>query len=118
MAAKVAKGLKRSLSVEDLPEAKVPRTDQETQRSAFLREALQKIELLQSIIAQEDESEDSSEGESEEEIDESADAESLGFAMCARETIQFLIGQGFAVDSDLIVALKERLVGRMSGLPF
>lgn len=138
MATKVVKNLKRSHSVEDICEAKVPKGDdepgerREISRSVFLREALKKIELIQTIISHgtsDDEahsgddsftdSEDDQSSEIDAEINSSSvDAESLGFAMCARETISFLINEGFPADSNLIRALKDRLVGRMHGLPF
>uniref|UniRef100_A0A1B0CA11 Uncharacterized protein n=1 Tax=Lutzomyia longipalpis TaxID=7200 RepID=A0A1B0CA11_LUTLO len=146
MATKVVKNLKRSHSVEDVcvVEAKVPKGDDGTtegdrstalSRGIFLREALKKIELIQSVISHgapedndvtsEDDSFNESGSESDgEEIDGDEindlgmDAESLGFAMCARETISFLINEGFSANSGLIQALKDRLVGRMRGLPF
>ncbi|GAB0089532.1 hypothetical protein DMENIID0001_040970 [Sergentomyia squamirostris] len=134
MATKVVKNLKRTHSVEDICEvdgAKVCRREEDSHpetnevkegaRSAFLREALKKIELLQNIIAHEDDDDEISDedsAEEEEEIIDDQHAESLGYAMCARETISFLIGEGFPATSDLICALKQRLLGQMGGIPF
>ncbi|XP_053690983.1 uncharacterized protein LOC128739514 [Sabethes cyaneus] len=97
--------------------------------SHFLLEALRRIQELQDEIdfLENDpyaEDADSSEGDDELSFDqdfaqaESAtvvvgqQAEAFGFAVCARETMAFLEREGVAMDSPLMVNLRNRLIGR------
>ncbi|XP_055545810.1 uncharacterized protein LOC129730487 [Wyeomyia smithii] len=95
--------------------------------SRFLLQALRRIQELQDEIdfLENDpyaEDADSSEGDDESSFfdqDPSPaavvaghQAEALGFAVCARETMAFLEREGVALDSPIMINLRNRLIGR------
>lgn len=45
------------------------------------------------------------------------ESESLGFAVCARETLSYLMSAGLSPNDPLIRSLRSRLVGRCHGIP-
>lgn len=86
----------------------------------FLKEALKKLHELESEIAAieegtEDDDDDRSESIDYETFEENAlafEAEAIGFAVCARETLNYLASQGLTQDSPLVKSLRDRLVGK------
>lgn len=46
-----------------------------------------------------------------------AEAEALGFAICARETLRFLAAHGEPGDGELVQRLRATLVGKCDGIP-
>lgn len=88
----------------------------------FLMEALLKVNALQAELTALDNNNDYEEGyDSGSEEDEAAlmafEAEALGFAVCARETMMFLGAQGLTPDNPLVVNLRNQLVGRCGEIP-
>lgn len=94
-----------------------------TPKYDFLRESLLKVNALQAELAVLDDNDDEEEGydSGAEEHDEAAlmafEAEALGFAVCARETMMFLDAQGLTADNPLVVNLRNQLVGRCGKIP-
>lgn len=100
--------------------------------NSILLEALQKIMELQSELdsfEQDLDEREASAFDSDEEVLEGAElaanfpaparrseAEALGFAMCARETLLFLQSEGVSTESVLYKALLGKLVGQSDGL--
>lgn len=86
----------------------------------FLREALKKLHQLESEIAAiEEETVDNDRVDNEsidcEGFEENAlafEAEAIGFAVCARETLNYLASQGLTQDSPLVKSLRDRLIGK------
>ncbi len=84
----------------------------------FLKEALKKLHELESEIAAiEDGTEDEEQAESIDygKFEENAlafEAEAIGFAVCARETLNYLASQGLSSDNQLVKSLRDRLVGK------
>lgn len=90
----------------------------------FLREALLKVNALQAELAALDDNDDTldedgydSGHEEDEEALMAFEAEALGFAVCARETMMFLGAQGLTADNPLVVNLRNQLVGRCGEIP-
>lgn len=93
----------------------------------FLHEALRKIQELERELALLDEEdydsghEDSPDDDVDEGIDEThmlhAESEALGFAVCAKETLNFLAAEGLPADNPLVLALRSRLVGKCDNIP-
>lgn len=99
----------------------------------FLRDALRKIQELEQELALLDE-EDYDSGHHEDDDDSDsfddnfaanqhndelleAEAEALGFAVCAKETLNFLAAEGLTPDNPIVLALRDRLVGKCNGIP-
>lgn len=84
----------------------------------FLKEALKKLHELESEIAaieegtDDDDRVDSIDFEKFEENAVSFEAEAIGFAVCARETLNYLASQGLTQDSPLVKSLRDRLIGK------
>lgn len=97
-------------------ECKVENKDNE--QFDFLKEALKKLHELESEIAAiEEGTEDEEQVESidYEKFEENAvafEAEAIGFAVCARETLNYLATQGLTENSPLVKSLRDRLVGK------
>lgn len=93
----------------------------------FLREALRKIQELEHELAMLDEEdydsghEDNPDDELDEGIDEThmlhAESEALGFAVCVKETMNFLATEGLRADNPLVLALRDRLIGKCDSIP-
>lgn len=90
----------------------------------FLREALLKVNALQAeLAALDDDTYDDEEGYDSacSEEDEAAlmafEAEALGYAVCARETMMFLGEHGLTADNPLVMNLRNQLVGRCGKIP-
>ncbi|XP_058451802.1 uncharacterized protein LOC131430672 [Malaya genurostris] len=95
-------------------------------RSDFLLQALQRIQELQDEIdflendpyaedadsTEEDEDAESSFEQSHHQIVMGHQAEAMGFAVCARETMAFLEREGVSPDDPMLVNLRNRLIGR------
>lgn len=85
-------------------------------------EAMKRIDKIQYELHQltsnpvEDFTDNSGSEEDESDLDEQENilesAEALGFAMCARETFQYLESHGMSPDNPLYVELKAKLLGR------
>ncbi|XP_055610872.1 uncharacterized protein LOC129757625 [Uranotaenia lowii] len=96
----------------------------EDPRSNFLLQALRRIQELQDEIeflendpyaedADDNSSDDSDEFvELQPEMIVGRQAEAVGFAVCARETMAFLEREGVAADSPMMATLRNRLIGR------
>lgn len=97
--------------------------DGSIQKYDFLKEALLKVQALQAELAALDDDDDNDEegydsGSEEDEVALMAfEAEALGFAVCARETMSFLDGQGLSADNPLVVNLRSRLIGKCGQIP-
>lgn len=97
--------------------------DRSTPKYDFLKEALLKVNALQAELAALDNNDDTHEEgyNSDSEVDEAAlmafEAEALGFAVCARETMMFLGAQGLTADNPLVMNLRNQLVGRCGPVP-
>lgn len=95
-------------------------SDESVQKFDFLQKALLKVQALQAELAVLD-NEDEEGYDSGSEEDESAlmafEAEALGFAVCARETMAFLGAQGLTDDNPLVMNLRNRLVGKCGQIP-
>lgn len=84
----------------------------------FLNEALKKLHELENEIAaieEGTEDEDQVESINYEKFEENAlafEAEAIGFAVCARETLNYLATQGLTESSPLVKSLRDRLVGK------
>lgn len=95
------------------------REDSPSNRNDFLKMALEKINQLYEELA-EDESSDDEEDEANSSTADQSDldqsllqAEALGYAICAQETISFLRKEGFDDQDPLILTLRDRLMNRM-----
>lgn len=97
-------------------------------KQSFLVEALNKIAELQRQLQENDVDLDDDEfGEYSDDDDSEVslyldeqkrhEAEAIGFAMCARETLLFLQKEGIPETSAIYKALKEKLVGKCDGIP-
>ncbi|KAG4071888.1 hypothetical protein HA402_006049 [Bradysia odoriphaga] len=95
-------------------------TEQSTETFDFLKEALKKLhELENEIAAIEEGTEDEAASIDYEKFEENAlafEAEAIGFAVCARETLNYLASQGLTSDSPLVKSLRDRLVGKCKQL--
>lgn len=86
----------------------------------FLFEALKKIQELEEELALLDEENvDSGHEDDDSNIDDAtsfdifhAEADAIGFAACAKETLNFLAAEGLPADSPLILALRNRLISK------
>lgn len=101
-------------------------SETQSARQSFLLDALQKIAELQSQLENDAEFEDDFEDYSEDEDSEVSfylnekrrhEAEAIGFAMCARETLLFLQKEGIPENSAIYQSLREKLVGKSDGVP-
>lgn len=106
-------------------------TDGKVTTNKFLKEALQKIVELQNELDDfeadlnesgeyyEEDSEESfgSEHQSTNNSHQWEEAEALGFAICARETMLFLEREGIPTSSEVYKALREKLIGSTEGIP-
>ncbi|XP_065079522.1 uncharacterized protein insb [Ochlerotatus camptorhynchus] len=103
-----------------LPEQPVPASPG---GSDFLLQALRRIQELQDeidFLENDPYAEDADSSENDDDGYPPMDgavvvghqAEALGFAVCARETMAFLEREGVPVDSPIMVSLRSRLVGR------
>lgn len=95
-------------------------------RSDFLLQALRHIQELQDeidFLENDPWPEDADSSENDDDDDDQYppmdgavvvghQAEALGFAVCARETMAFLEREGVPADSPMMVSLRSRLVGR------
>ncbi|ALC41077.1 CG6520 [Drosophila busckii] len=105
-----------------------PASDEASGANSILLEALQKIMELQSELdsfeqeLDEREADESSDNEEEPQLPifvpprRRSEAEALGFAMCARETLLFLQSEGVSTESLLYKTLLSKLVGQSDGL--
>lgn len=88
----------------------------------FVREALKRVlELERELSTLSESSEDDTYADGPSEFERNAsefEAEALGFAVCARETLHFLAGEGLQVDDPLVQSLRQRLVGKCNETPF
>lgn len=88
----------------------------------FLREALKRVlELERELSALSESSDDDTHEGGSTEFERNAsefEAEALGFAVCARETLNFLASEGLQVDDPLVQSLRQRLVGKCNETPF
>lgn len=108
----------KNLKTSKHSESEVENNDNE--QFDFLEEALKKLHQLESEIAAieegtEDEDDDRVESIDYETFEENAlafEAEAIGFAVCARETLNYLASQGLTQDSPLVKSLRDRLVGK------
>lgn len=108
--------VRRSSSLtSDLNKNKKHKDDLDTEQVDFIKEALKKVQELEQELLKIDDSEDTeNEDESVNEFERNANAfqaEAFGFAVCARETFEFLAGEGFMADNPLIQSLRNRLIG-------
>lgn len=107
---------KRSASVIELPLSKKCKPHSDEEHLDFIKEALKKVQELEHELLKYSDADDSDENEDESvnEFERNAnafDAEALGFAVCARETFQFLATEGFSASNPLIQSLRNRLIG-------
>ncbi|XP_050088128.1 uncharacterized protein LOC126572673 [Anopheles aquasalis] len=89
--------------------------------SNYLLEALQRIRALQDELdflendpyAEDTDDEELNDGAEAEDVQVigGQQAEAIGWAVCAREAIQFLQHEGIPADSPLMVNLRQRLIG-------
>lgn len=112
-----------------ITERDVPADGRTTPKFDFLHEALRKVNALQAELAaldnpnddDDDEEGYDSAGSEHQEDDEAAlqafEAEALGFAVCARETMWFLGAHGLTPDNPLVVQLRKQLVGKCGQIP-
>lgn len=88
----------------------------------FVREALKRVlELERELSTLSESSGDDTYADGSPEFERNAaefEAEALGFAVCARETINFLASEGLQVDDPLVQSLRQRLVGKCNETPF
>ncbi|KAL9696806.1 hypothetical protein quinque_000247 [Culex quinquefasciatus] len=98
--------------------------DEDRARSNYLVEALRRIQELQDEIEFLENDPYAEDADSEDESDEyygqdhagasvivGHQAEALGFAVCARETMAFLEREGVPRDAPMMVNLRARLIG-------
>lgn len=110
---KTVKKSKSSASVSEIND-----NEQSDEKFDFLNEALKKLHELESEIAaieEGTEDEDHVESIDYDKFEENAltfEAEAIGFAVCARETLNYLASQGLPQDSPLVKSLRDRLVGK------
>lgn len=105
-------------------ESVVEHNDREgsSEKFDFLKEALKKLHELESEIAaieEGTEDEDCVESIDYENFEENAlafEAEAIGFAVCARETLNYLASQGLTQESPLVQSLRDRLIGKCEEL--
>lgn len=96
--------------------------EQSTETFDFLKEALKKLHELEDEIAAIEEGTEDEEHVASidfERFEENAlafEAEAIGFAVCARETLNYLASQGLTSDSPLVKSLRDRLVGKCKEL--
>ncbi|XP_058055614.1 uncharacterized protein LOC131207024 [Anopheles bellator] len=77
-----------------------------------IRELQDELDFLQNDPYAEDTDEDDDEGDGQpEDVIGGQQAEAIGWAVCARETIQFLQREGIPADSPLLANLRQRLIG-------
>lgn len=99
-----------------------------TSKQSFLLEALSKIAELQRQLQEDDVDFDGDEFDEYSDDEDSEvsfylneqrrhEAEAIGFAMCARETLLFLQKEGIPENSAIYQALREKLVGKSDGIP-
>lgn len=95
--------------------------DDEDRRMEFLLEALTRVQELE-LLQEQDELTSDKNGLFDEPQHESTDrifernavefeAEALGFAVCARETLNFLASEGLSANDPLVQSLRAKLVG-------
>lgn len=107
---------------EQLTEYENELTKVETKRSdtkdLFMIEAIRRIEELQNELIEDEINDDVLNTDDEDDgIDlASYEAESLGFAICARETFKFLASIGMNDDNPLVVSLRNRLIGKCGSI--
>lgn len=100
------------------------KTESENENLDFLMEALKKVQELENEMANysDDTDDDSDDGiDVDDAFERNAlafEAEALGFAACARETLTFLAGEGLGPEDPLIKTLRNRLVGKCQGIPY
>lgn len=110
------KNVKKSKSSETVLENND--NERSNEKFDFLNEALKKLHELESEIAaieEGTEDEDHVESIDYDKFEENAlafEAEAIGFAVCARETLNYLATQGLTPDSPLVKSLQDRLVGK------
>lgn len=99
--------------------------DTETHRQMdFLLEALLRVRDLEKEMSEQENSTDEDENEAESTVEGRStdtsifeknalefEAEALGFAMCARETLNFLVSEGLSPNDPLVQSLRAKLVG-------
>lgn len=99
--------------------------DTETHRQMdFLLEALLRVRELEKEMSEQEYSTDEDENEAESTVEGRStdtsifeknaldfEAEALGFAMCARETLNFLVSEGLSPNDPLVQSLRAKLVG-------
>jgi len=96
--------------------------EESNEKFDFLKEALKKLhELENEIAAIEEGTEDDDRAESidYDTFEENAlafEAEAIGFAVCARETLNYLASQGLTQESPLVKSLRDRLIGKCKEL--
>lgn len=137
MAGKIIHNLKRKRQEEEAEgssshqEPKRERTQEQeaaSSKQSFLIEALNKIAELQKQLQESDvefDGEDFDEYSDDEDSEVSFylneqrrhEAEAIGFAMCARETLLFLQKEGIPENSAIYKSLREKLVGKSDGVP-
>lgn len=99
-----------------------------TSKQSFLIEALNKIADLQKQLQESDvefDGDDYGDYSDDEDSEVSFylneqrrhEAEAIGFAMCARETLLFLQKEGIPENSAIYQSLREKLVGKSDGVP-
>ncbi|XP_052863168.1 uncharacterized protein LOC128269805 [Anopheles cruzii] len=82
-----------------------------------IRELQDELDFLQNDPYAEDTDEDDEDDQfgggdqQQEDVIGGQQAEAIGWAVCARETIQFLQREGIAADSPLLANLRQRLIG-------
>lgn len=110
----------------ETPDRSAPQPTVEVAPSDFLKAALQKVLALQADLARIDAEATSDDNENDDvdsgnEEEDTAflgqEAEALGFAICARETLTFLAANGQPADGLLVQRMRERLLGKCAGLP-
>lgn len=118
---------------EPLAEAENPtKKPKSGDNNEFLRLALLKIQELEHELALlDEESYDSGHHEYEEDDDTvssdndhgqnrqriGVEAEALGFALCARETLNYLASEGITDENPILTALRNQLIGKCRGIP-
>lgn len=120
------------LLIEPEPESNVEIASRNQQNGRnneeFLRLALLKIQELENELALLDEENYDSghddDDDEEAEIDQDGrheqvglEAEALGFALCARETLNYLASEGITGDNPVLTALKSHLIGKCRCIP-
>lgn len=116
----IPKNLKKSKHSESVVES----NDHEgsNEKFDFIKEALKKLHELESEIAaieegtEDDDHTDSIDYETFEENALAFEAEAIGFAVCARETMNYLASQGLTQENPLVKSLRDRLIGKCKEL--